>query len=62
VPADLPRIVKLAQNTVGNDDGIRVVILLEPSARILTWKTLEEELARAGVLSESIEVERLNDE
>ncbi len=59
VPADLPRIVKLAQNTVGNDDGIRVVILLEPFARILTWRTLEKELTRAGVPSESIEVERL---
>jgi hypothetical protein len=62
VPANLPRIVKLAQNTVGNDDGIRVVILLEPSALFLTWKTLEKELTRAGVLSESIEVERLNGE
>jgi hypothetical protein len=60
VPADLGRIVELAQATTGNKDGIRVVILREPSARFLTWKTLEKELAGVGLAADSIELSRIN--
>ena len=61
-PADLRRIVKLAKETDGNDDGIRVVILRDPSALFLTWKTLEDELTKAGLLSDAIELSRLKGE
>lgn len=59
VPADLQRILDLAQATTGNRDGIRVVILREPSARFLTWKALQEQLAAAGLDADSIELARI---
>jgi len=61
-PADLDRIVELAKATSGNKDGIRVNILRDESARFLTWKTLQEELAKAGLPSDSVELSRLNGE
>lgn len=61
-PAELRRIVKLAKETDGNDDGIRVVILRDKSALFLTWKTLEEELTKAGLPPDSVEVSRLQNE
>ena len=61
-PADLQQIVELAKQAAGNNEGVRVVILRDPSALFLTWKTLEKELAQAGLRSDSIELSRLKDD
>lgn len=62
IPVNLQRILELARATSGNKDGIRVIILREPSARFLTWKSLQEELTRAGLAADSIEMARIKPE
>ncbi|NQV27394.1 MAG: hypothetical protein HQ518_23850 [Rhodopirellula sp.] len=51
---DLDEVVKLAQATTGNDDGIRVRIIRSPSARLTAWITLHDALAKAGLAPDSI--------
>lgn len=52
--ADLSEVIKLAQVTKGNDDGIRVRILRSPSARVVTWSTLYDTLEASGLAPDSI--------
>lgn len=51
---DLDEAVKLAQMTRGNDDGIRVRILRNQSARVTAWAALHDELVKAGLAMDSI--------
>jgi hypothetical protein len=51
---DLDEVVKLAQATTGNDDGIRVRILRTGSARLTAWTTLHDSLVKAGLSLDSI--------
>jgi hypothetical protein len=51
---DLDEVVKLAQATIGNDDGIRVRILRTGSARLTAWTTLHDSLVKAGLSLDSI--------
>lgn len=62
VPVNLQRIIELAQTATGNQDGIRVVVLREPSARFLTWKSLENELVAAGIPADSVDMARVRSE
>lgn len=52
--AELTDIVKLAQSTTGNDDGIRVRILRTRSARLVAWSTLHDALEKSGLARDSI--------
>jgi hypothetical protein len=52
--AQLTDIVKLAQSTTGNDDGIRVRIMRTKSARLVAWSTLHDALAKSGLARDSI--------
>ena len=60
VPSDLEKIVEISKNTKGNEDGIRVIILRDETARYLTWTTLKDELTKAGLSADSIELSRFS--
>ena len=51
---DLDEAVKLAQETTGNDDGIRVRIVRSRSARLTAWTTLHDSLVKADLSLDSI--------
>lgn len=51
---DLARLVELAKNASGNDDGIRVRITRKTTSRVLAEKQLGEALAEAGLSKEAI--------
>lgn len=51
---DLDDVVKLAEATTGNNDGIRVRILRSSSARLTAWITLHDSLQKAGLSQDSI--------
>ncbi len=53
-PGELEDIVQLALKAKPNDDGVRVRIVRSKNARLVAWKTLQEELVQAGVPAESI--------
>jgi hypothetical protein len=52
--AQLDDVVKLAQSTTGNDDGIRVRIMRTKSARLVAWSTLHDALEKSGLARDSI--------
>jgi hypothetical protein len=51
---DLEDIVKLAQATTGNDDGIRVRIVRTRSARLAAWSALHDSLEKSGLPRDAI--------
>lgn len=51
---DLDEAVRLAQETTGNDDGIRVRIVRSRSARLTAWTTLHDSLVKADLSLDSI--------
>lgn len=51
---NLDELVKLAQSTTGNDDGIRVRIVRTKSARLVSWSTLYDALEKSGLPRDSI--------
>jgi hypothetical protein len=53
-PSELDDIVQLALKAKPNSDGVRVRIVRHKNARLVPWKTLQEELIQAGVPAESI--------
>ena len=52
--AELDDIVRLAQATTGNDDGIRVRIVRTRSARFAAWSALYDSLEKSGLSRDSI--------
>lgn len=56
--AELAEVVKLAQDTPGNEDGIRVRILRHSSARLVAWSTLYDSLEQAGLKRDAITMPR----
>lgn len=51
---ELEDMIQLALKAKPNDDGVRVRILRNKNARLVAWKTLQEELVQAGIPAESI--------
>ena len=56
-PATLDQIIELARATKGNDQGIRVRINRRPSARVVAWMTLQQELIKAGLSEHSVQLQ-----
>ncbi len=56
-PATLDQIIELARETKGNDQGIRVRINRRPSARVVAWMTLQQELIKAGLSEHSVQLQ-----
>lgn len=52
--ASMQEVIEAAQSATGNEDGIRVRILRKPSAKVVAWSTLSNELEKAGIAKNSI--------
>ena len=54
VLGELEDIMPIALKAKPNDEGVRVRILRSKNARLVAWKSLQEELVQAGIPAESI--------
>lgn len=53
-PAELSQVVELAQSASGDDNGIRVRIELDDTARMAEWLALKDALKDAGLSENSL--------